>query len=199
MKVWIPSVVALLGALVAGQARATNCSNDVDCDCGQVCSFNTNPHSCVAADGGDLGWCEGNADCIYQGQTCSAPYCVPAWAAGDVCTKATGGSSTGAASSTGGASSTSSSGGGSSTGAGASASGGVSTAGGSSTGARGSSGGAAGASASGGGSGGASSGGTSSSGTPAGGCGYGGAPGLFGWAAVLLALGLLSATRRKRS
>ncbi|HVU51773.1 MAG TPA: MYXO-CTERM sorting domain-containing protein [Polyangia bacterium] len=88
----------LAGILVAGSAGAahavanpTMCKNDNDCvadpQCGgSVCSYATNPPSCVPADPNNQGmdgWCTGtdtNADseckCHAQGAKCMSVYCT---------------------------------------------------------------------------------------------------------------------------
>ncbi len=74
----------------------TSCNNDVDCPCGDVCSWqppNGTTHIGVAASSGDPGWCGENNDnaCLYENQTCTGTACTPAWSSSSVCTKASGG------------------------------------------------------------------------------------------------------------
>jgi len=113
MKHWILSGAGLAFAGMLGLARTAlgqaACVVDDNCDCGQVCSWappNNVNHICVDASGGDPGWCDVNTDCLYQGQTCVALHCAPAWAAGDTCTKGGGASTTAGATSSAAASST---------------------------------------------------------------------------------------------
>jgi hypothetical protein len=44
-------------------------------------------HTCVAASKGDPGWCDTTSNCLYQGQTCLAPTCMPTWTSASVCNK----------------------------------------------------------------------------------------------------------------
>jgi len=79
------------GGTTGGTGGGTSCTNDHDCDCGQVCSW-VAPHDvnhvCVDASGGDPGWCSGGAtDCLYEGQTCSGVTCAPPWSSASVCLK----------------------------------------------------------------------------------------------------------------
>ncbi len=117
MKTWMLSLVLAPAVFVAGEALS--CNNDVDCSCGQVCSWAVTPHACVLAVDGGAGWCgTGNTNCLYVGQTCSTSTnsCTPAWSASSVCDQgSTGGSSGGSGTSTSGSGSdggTSSGGGG---------------------------------------------------------------------------------------
>jgi uncharacterized protein (TIGR03382 family) len=92
MKATILSLVLLSTTLVGGVALAIACNNDPDCPCGDVCSWATSTHTCVAADGGSPGWCgTGNTNCLYQGQTCntSMNMCMPAWTPSSVCLQGT--------------------------------------------------------------------------------------------------------------
>jgi uncharacterized membrane protein YgcG len=103
MKAWILSLVLLPAMFVA--TEALSCNNDVDCACGQICSWLASPHACVSAVDGGPGWCgTGNTNCLYEGQTCSTSTnsCTPAWSSSSVCTQGggtSGGSSSGGSSS----------------------------------------------------------------------------------------------------
>jgi uncharacterized membrane protein YgcG len=112
MKAWMLSLALFPALLVAGEALS--CNNDVDCACGEVCSWATSTHTCVLAVDGGSGWCGTNStSCLYVGQTCSTTdnTCTPAWSSTSTCNASSGGSS-------GGSGTTSASDGGSSNGGG---------------------------------------------------------------------------------
>jgi hypothetical protein len=208
MKALKLSLATLAATLVAAQAQAF-CTNDDDCACGQVCSYDGTGQNCVQA-GTDPGWCtQGgpqNGGCLYEGQICCGIYCYPAWTSSSVCTNGTSGGATGGSTgslscpvpSSGGTSTGGSSSGGSSTAGGGSSSGGVassSSGGGSSSGGvKGTSSGGVEGSSSTGGAGGTT--GSTSSTSGGGGCSH--APGDVFWPSTLLALGLFARSRRRR-
>jgi hypothetical protein len=93
MKRFILPLAFCVGLSVSSVAAAA-CTVDSDCQCGQVCSWMMTPHMCMAADGGDPGWCQAgyaNNGCNYQGQTCSGTACAPAWTPSSVCLAGMGG------------------------------------------------------------------------------------------------------------
>ncbi len=204
MKGWKVAVTLWPAALLATQAQAQFCSNDNDCACGEVCSYDGAGQSCVAA-ATDPGWCTlGAVDngCLYAGQSCCGIYCYPAWTPDAGCLKPPDGgletSTGGPVCPTGGSSGSSSSSAsttasGSTTGGGSGSSASASSVAGSSSGGEQSSSSVV-TSRSSSAQSGTTTGGSSGSSSSGGGCSS--APGAFSFAA-LLAVGLLARSRRR--